>query len=233
MKKGLFVVLLLSICASFLVSSALAKNGQESEIENEVETHNAASTKVMPPTGAGLFDSKMRELELKKRELKVNSTTGNTSEATKNLENTIKQTRQEFQQKMLEAKKQRVACLQGRAQDLRALEQERKASVSGMTSACTPKAVTVTIERPAKPTLEGLSTEEKQAVMKEYQQATKDFYTQVQAALKDCKAKIQTTQHDFRERILSIKEQCSDTERTVLGLSTEIPYNAEPSTFQE
>src|SRR5690349_16767221 len=107
MKKGLFIVLLLSICASFLVSGALAKDGQGSEIENEVESHTVPSTKVMPSTNAGMFESKMRELELKKRELKVNSTTGNTSEATKNLENTIKQTRQEFQQKMMEAKKQR------------------------------------------------------------------------------------------------------------------------------
>jgi adenine-specific DNA methylase len=85
------------------------------------------------------------------------------------------------------------------------------------------------MQKPTKPVLDGLSSEEKQAALKEFQQATKDFYAQVQQALKDCKAKIQSTQQDFRERVVSIKEQCSNTERTVLGLSTEVPYNADPA----
>ena len=130
-----------------------------------------------------------------------------------------------FEQKVTEAKKQRATCLQEKSGDLRALEQQKKASVSAVQASCSPKTIQTTLTKPTKPVLDGMTSEEKQTAMQAFQQSMKDFNAQVQTSVKDCKTKVQQVQLEFREKMINIKEQCANTERSVLGLSTDVPYN--------
>ncbi len=165
-------------------------------------------------SGSGVLQS--REKELLKRENKVNNTASNSAEA-----------KRQFQEKMNAARKARLECLKTRAADIRNLEVASRASGSASLSICSPKALEVSYPRPSRPILDGLSAADKQAAMTTYQATLKEYYVQVQTAMKACKDAAAQARLDIREKIIAIKEECSATERTVLGLSTEIPYNAQ------
>lgn len=210
MKK---ILLSLVVLASFLGIFVSVAKGKDSGSMRR----NAPESEDIHPNQSPKPEETLKRLEIQlmKREQIANNTASNSAEAFK-----------QFQQKTATGKKQRLDCLKEHASEIKNLERSQKASGSAAL-VCSPKTIAAGFTRPSRPSLDGMSDADKKVAVASFSTSLKEYYTQIQTAMKTCRSTAEQTRLTIRNQIVTIKEQCSNSERTVLGLSTETPYNAQ------